>query len=39
VSLKLRWTIFLAALIPWLFGLGFAVCFMLCLFWISDHLR
>ncbi len=38
VSLKLRWTIFLAALIPWLVGLGFAVGFMLCLFWISDHL-
>ena len=38
VSLKLRWTIFLAALIPWLVGLGFAVCLMLCLFWISDHL-
>ena len=38
VSLKLRWTIFLAALVPWLVGLGFAVCLMLCLFWISDHL-
>ncbi len=38
VSLKLRWTISLAALIPWLVGLGFAVCLMLCLFWISDHL-
>jgi hypothetical protein len=38
VSLKLRWTIFLAALVPWLFGVGFAVCLMLCLFWISDHL-
>ncbi len=38
VSLKLRWTIFLAALLPWLFGVGFGVGLMLCLFWISDHL-
>jgi hypothetical protein len=38
VSLKLRWTIFLAALIPWIIGLGFAVCLMLCLLWLSDHL-
>ena len=37
VGLKVRWTIFLAALVPWLFGLGIAVCLMLCLFWISDH--
>ena len=38
VSLKLRWTIFLAALVPWIVGLGLAVSLMLCLFWISDHL-
>lgn len=38
VSMKLRWTIFLAALIPWLVGLSVAVGLMLCLFWISDHL-
>ena len=38
VSLKLRWTIFLAALIPWIFGLGFAVGLMLCLFWLSDYM-
>jgi hypothetical protein len=38
VSLKLRWTIFLAALLPWLFGLSLAVGLMLCLFWISDHM-
>jgi hypothetical protein len=38
VSLKFRWTIFLAALIPWLIGLGFAISLMLCLFWISDHM-
>ncbi len=39
VSLKVRWTIFLAALLPWLLGVAFAVCLMLCLFWISDHWR
>jgi hypothetical protein len=38
VGLKLRWTIFLAALVPWIVGLGLAVSLMLCLFWISDHL-
>ncbi len=38
VSLKFRWTIFLAAIVPWLVGLGFAVALLLCLFWISDHL-
>jgi hypothetical protein len=38
VGLRFRWTIFLAALIPWLIGLGFAVSLMLCLFWISDHM-
>ncbi len=38
VSLKARWTIFSAALLPWLVGLGLAVGLMLCLFWISDHM-
>jgi hypothetical protein len=38
VGLKLRWTIFLAALLPWIVGVGGAVSLMLCLFWISDHL-
>jgi hypothetical protein len=38
VSLKARWTIFSAAVLPWLVGLGLAVGLMLCLFWISDHL-
>jgi hypothetical protein len=38
VSLKLRWTIFMAALLPWLVGLSLAVGFMLCLFWFSDHM-
>jgi len=34
---KARWTVFLAALLPWLVGLGAAVAFMLALFWISDR--
>jgi hypothetical protein len=38
LGLKARWTIFLAALLPWVVGLGFAVSFMLGLFWISDLL-
>jgi len=38
VSLMLRWTIFLAALIPWLIGVGLAASLILGLFWISDHL-
>jgi hypothetical protein len=38
VSLKLRWTIFFAALVPWLIGVGLAVALMLCLFWMSDRL-
>ena len=37
LGLKARWTIFLAALVPWLVGLGVAVTVMLSLFWISDH--
>ena len=31
-----RWLIFLAALVPWLLGLGFATALMLGLFMISD---
>ena len=31
-----RWTIFLAALVPWGLGLGFATALMLALFLISD---
>ena len=33
-----RWTIFLAALVPWLVGLGLAAALMLGLFWLSDWL-
>ena len=36
LRLKARWTIFLAALIPWVVGLGVAVSLILSLFWISD---
>jgi hypothetical protein len=36
LRLKARWVIFLAALMPWLLGLGVAVMSMLSLFWISD---
>jgi hypothetical protein len=35
---RARWTIFLAALIPWLIGLGIAAALMLSLFWVSDAL-
>ncbi|WP_165230332.1 hypothetical protein [Aquisphaera insulae] len=38
VSLRLRGTIFLAALMPWMVGLSVAVGFILSLFWIYDHL-
>ena len=38
LGLRARWTIFLAALVPWLVGLGVAVTLMLSLFWISDHI-
>jgi hypothetical protein len=38
LRLKARWTIFLAALLPWLLGLGVAVTVMISLFWISDRL-
>ncbi|WP_435016771.1 hypothetical protein TA3x_004347 [Tundrisphaera sp. TA3] len=35
-ELGARWKIFLAALLPWLFGLGFAAALMLGLFQLSD---
>ena len=35
-SLSGRWMIFLAALVPWLIGLGIAAALMLGLFLISD---
>jgi len=38
MGLKARWTVFLAALLPWIVGVSSAVVFMLCLFWASDHL-
>lgn len=38
MTLKARWTIFLAALLPWIVGVSSAVVLMLCLFWASDHL-
>jgi hypothetical protein len=38
LRLKARWVIFLAALVPWLLGLGAAVTIMLSLFWVSDHI-
>jgi hypothetical protein len=38
LGLRARWTIFLAALIPWLIGLGIAATLMLSLFWFSDLL-
>lgn len=37
LGLRARWTIFLAALIPWLIGLGIAAAFMLGLFWLADR--
>ena len=36
IGTQTRWTIFLAALIPWLVGLGITVTVMLSLFWVSD---
>jgi hypothetical protein len=36
LRLKARWMIFLAALVPWLVGLGVAVTVMLSLFWVLD---
>jgi hypothetical protein len=37
LRLRLRWLIFLAAIVPWLVGLGVAVSAMLMLFWVSDR--
>lgn len=36
LGLRARWTIFLAALVPWLVGLGIAALLMLGLFLVSD---
>lgn len=36
LGLKARWTVFFAALIPWLAGLGIAATLMLALFLVSD---
>jgi hypothetical protein len=38
LGLRARWTVFLAALIPWILGLGIAAALMLGLFWFSDRL-
>lgn len=38
LGLRARWTIFIAALVPWLIGLGIAATLILSLFWISDSL-
>jgi hypothetical protein len=37
LRLKARWVIFMAALVPWLLGLGVAVGVMLSLFWVFDR--
>jgi hypothetical protein len=38
LGLRARWTIFLAALVPWLVGLGISAALMLGLFLVSDFL-
>lgn len=38
LGLRARWTVFLAALLPWLAGLGIAGTLILSLFWITDLL-
>ena len=38
LGLRARWTVFLAALVPWLVGLGIAATLMLGLFMVSDWL-
>jgi hypothetical protein len=38
LSLRARWTIFLAALVPWLIGLGIAAMLIMGLFLVSDWL-
>ncbi|AMV38085.1 hypothetical protein [Planctomyces sp. SH-PL62] len=37
LGLKARWTVFLAAILPWIVGVAAAVGFLLALFWISDR--
>ncbi|MDG3004483.1 hypothetical protein [Paludisphaera mucosa] len=37
LSLRARWTVFLAALLPWIVGVAAAVAFLLALFWASDR--
>ncbi len=39
LGLRARWTVFLAALVPWLVGLGIAAMLMIGLFMASDWLR
>ncbi|WP_337175234.1 hypothetical protein [Paludisphaera sp.] len=36
-GVRARWTVFLAALVPWVVGVGAAVAFLLGVFWVSDH--
>jgi len=38
LGLRARWTVFFAALVPWLVGLGVAATLMLGLFFVSDYL-
>jgi hypothetical protein len=38
LGVRARWTVFLAALLPWLVGLGISAALMLGFFWISDLL-
>ena len=38
LGVRARWTIFIAALVPWLIGLGIAATLILSLFWLSDNL-
>lgn len=37
LGLKARWTVFLAAILPWIVGVAAAIAFMLGLFWLSDR--
>lgn len=37
MSLQARWTVFLAALVPWVVGVSAAVAFLLALFWATDR--
>jgi hypothetical protein len=36
-GLRARGTVFLAALVPWVVGVGVAIAFLLGVFWLSDH--